>query len=54
MSREELFDAEISTLRERIAFASDYSELTCHEAEALDSADVRLRRYGTNLFPDYV
>jgi hypothetical protein len=50
MSSEELSYAEISTLRERIAIAADYTEFTCHEAEALDSVRVRLRRYGTSLF----
>ncbi len=50
MSREELSDAEISLLSERIAVAADYSDLTHHEAEALDSIRVRLRRYGVNLF----
>lgn len=50
MSREELSDAEISLLRERISRATDYSDLTHHEAEALDSVRVRLRRYGAALF----
>jgi hypothetical protein len=50
MSREELSDVEISLLRERIALAADFSDLTHHEAEALDSIKVRLRRYGVNLF----
>ncbi len=50
MSREELSDAEISVLVERIALATDHPELTCHEAEAISSVQVRLRRYGTSLF----
>lgn len=50
MSREELSDAEITLLRERISLAADYSDLTHHEAEALDSVSVRLRRYGSALF----
>lgn len=50
MFREELSDAEISGLRERIALAAEYPDLAHHEAEALDSVSVRLRRYGTRLF----
>ncbi len=50
MSCKELSDAEIARLREQIALASDYRELTCHELEALDSVSVRLRRYGASLF----
>ncbi len=50
MSRDELSDAEISLLRERISLAAAYSDLTHHEAEALDSIRVRLRRYGATLF----
>ncbi|MGJ0509589.1 MAG: hypothetical protein ACR652_21195 [Methylocystis sp.] len=49
MSRE-LSDAEIALLQERIAAAADHPEINCHEAEALDSLRVRLRRYGSNLF----
>ncbi len=50
MFREELSDTEISVLLERIALAADHPELTCHEAEAIASVQVRLRRYGTSLF----
>ncbi len=50
MFREELSDADISMLIERIALAMDHSELTCHEAEAIASVQVRLRRYGNSLF----
>lgn len=50
MFREELSDAEISVPRERIARAADHPELTCHEAEAIASVQVRLRRYGSALF----
>jgi hypothetical protein len=50
MFREELSDAEISILRERIALAADHPQLTHHEAEAIASVQVRLRRYGANLF----
>jgi hypothetical protein len=50
MFREELSDTEISLLYERIALAADHPELTCHEAEAIASVQVRLRRYGNSLF----
>ena len=50
MSGEELSDAEISLLRDRISLAANCGDLTHHESEALDSAMVRLRRYGTTLF----
>jgi hypothetical protein len=50
MSGEELSDAEISLLRERISLAARYTHLTHHESEALDSVMVRLRRYGATLF----
>jgi hypothetical protein len=50
MPRQELSDAELSLLCERIALAKNYSELTHHEAEALDAVGVRLRRYGAALF----
>ncbi len=50
MFRKELSDAEISVLRDRIALAADHPELTCHEAEAIASVQVRLRRYGNSLF----
>ncbi len=50
MFREELSDAEISVLRERSGLAADHPELTCHEAEAIASVQVRLRRYGNSLF----
>jgi hypothetical protein len=50
MFREELSDAEISILRERIALTADHPQLTHHEAEAIASVQVRLRRYGASLF----
>jgi hypothetical protein len=50
MSGHELSDPEISLLRERISLAAKHADLTHHEAEALDSAMVRLRRYGPTLF----
>jgi hypothetical protein len=50
MPGDELSDTEISLLRERINLATKYENLTHHESEALDSAMVRLRRYGATLF----